>query len=215
MQTESEVLLASQPFEVRLAVPADVDGLVELHAATFTPEEHLLILFGTAVLRPIYRWFVASSETFTVIATSGGAIVGLCTACSRPYNGPMIRSNWFALAVGIMRNPQVLFHPEIVKRMRKGFSALRSSAAPQTLDTTPPAQLGFLAVRKDFLGAQVGDALVRQAVDECCRRNWRRVRAGIYTKNLPARFMYAKLGFKENRALRTEQLVVVELNLET
>lgn len=215
MQTESEELLSSKPFEVRIAVPTDVDELVGLHVATFTPEEHLLILFGNAVLQPIYRWFVSSSETFTVIATSEGAIVGLCTACSRPYNWPMIRSNWFALALGIMRNPQALFHPEIVKRLRKVISFLSSSDASQPPETVPPAQLGFLAVRKDYLGAHVGDSLVRHAVEECCRRNWKRVRAGIYTKNLPARFMYAKLGFKENKALRTEQLVVVELNLET
>jgi len=213
MPTGCEIEPVCAPFEVRLAALADVDRLVGLHVATFTPEEHLLILFGAPVLRPIYRWFVSSPETFTMVATSGGEVVGLCTACNRPYNGPMIRNNMFALALGALRHPLVLFHPEIVARLRRALSFSRRSGRAACQELDPPAQLGFLAVSPQYHGAQVGESLVQQAIRECGRRHWNRVRAGVYKKNLPARFMYSKLGFKENKGLRTEQLVFVEIDL--
>jgi ribosomal protein S18 acetylase RimI-like enzyme len=200
---------------IRYARCDDVEELVKLHLACFTPHEHMLIVFGESVLRPIYLWFVSSKETFTMVATSGGEIVGLCTACRRPYNWPMVRSNFFALTLGVLRHPQALFHPEVVARFRNIFSFLRcGNRNSRPLDISPPAQLGFLAVRQDYHGTLAGESLVRQTVEECQRRKWKWVRAGIYKKNLPARFMYAKLGFKENKALRTEQLVFVEVNLD-
>jgi len=202
----------AKAFEVRLALPSDVEQLAALHEATFTPEEHLLILFGTPVLRPIYRWFVASPETFTVVATANGEVVGLCTACDRPYNAPMIRRNRLALVLGALRHPGALFHPEIVKRL-KGVLFRSGGGTASVAEANPPAQFGFFAVRKDHHGTPVAESLLRQAVLECRRRQWQRVRAGVYKKNLPARFMYSKLGFQENKRLRTEQMVFVELEL--
>jgi ribosomal protein S18 acetylase RimI-like enzyme len=213
MVQECDIKFDISHFLVRLALLEDVKKLVELHLATFTPHEHLLIVFGTSVLRPVYRWFVRSPDTFTMVATVKDEVVGLCTACSRPYNGPMIRNNAISLVLGVLRHPWGLFHPEIVRRLRKACSFSREGDRTY-LESEPPAQLGFLAVRKDYHGTSVGESLVRQAITECGRRKWTRIRAGIYKNNLPARFMYAKLGFKENRMLRSEQLVFVELDLD-
>ncbi|QWV95956.1 GNAT family N-acetyltransferase [Geomonas nitrogeniifigens] len=211
MATENEKPEGAKEFEVRLAQPGDVDQLAALHQATFTPQEHLLILFGTTVLRPIYRWFVDSPETFTVAASVAGRIVGLCTACDRPYNGPMVRRNRLALALGALRHPGVLFHPEIQRRLKAALTGPKKGEA--AAETDPPAQFGFLAVHREYHGTPVAEALLRRAVEECRVRQWRRVRAGVYKQNLPARFMYSKLGFQENKALRTEQMVFVELDL--
>lgn len=211
MAMETIKVEGTKPFEVRLAQLDDVDQLAALHEATFTPQEHLLILFGSSVLRPVYRWFVSSPETFTVVATAAGAVVGLCTACDRPYNGPMVRRNRLALVLGALRHPGALFHPEIQRRLKGAVTGPKGGKA--AAETDPPAQFGFLAVHRDYHGTAVAEALLRHAVQQCRLRRWQRVRAGVYKQNLPARFMYSKLGFQENKALRTEQMVFVELGL--
>ena len=211
MVSETGKIHETPGFEVRLAQLPDVDQLVALHRTTFTPQEHLLILFGTPVLRPVYRWFVESPETFTVVATIAGTVVALCTACDRPYNGPMVRRNRLALALGALRHPGTLFHPEIRRRLKRALTGPKKGAV--AFEADPPAQFGFFAVHRDYHGTSVAEALLRQGVEECRRRRWKRVRAGVYQQNLPARFMYSKLGFKENKALRTAEMVFVELDL--
>lgn len=202
---------SSLRIQVRQARVDDVPGLIRLHMECFSPKEHLLMLFGERALRSIYHWFVASPETFTVVGTSGNAIVGLCTVCRTAFNRPMVRHNASALLIGALTHPRALFHPAVVARLRTFVSATNKPASVAA-ESSSPAQLGFLAVHREFHGTQTGELLVRAAVEGCRRRCWKGVRAGIYKDNLPARFMYAKLGFKKNTAISTDELTFVELD---
>jgi GNAT superfamily N-acetyltransferase len=188
--------------------------MVELHLQCFTPAEHLLVLCGAPALGAIYRWFATSPETFAILAMAGNRIVGLCTACQRPYHGPMIRNNAAALVLGALRRPWIFFHPAFKAWLKAALTGGKKHGAVQeSPEQKGPAQLGFLAVHESFLGARLGEAMLKRAAAECQSRGWSWIRAGIYQTNLPARFMYTKLGWKENKQLRAGPLIFMEIKL--
>jgi hypothetical protein len=60
----------SEEVSIRLATPADVDALVELHNASFSPEDNVPTMLGKDYVRATYRWQVNSKQAYALVAES-------------------------------------------------------------------------------------------------------------------------------------------------
>lgn len=190
---------------------ADLDDIVALHYSIFTPDTHLLISFGRSVVRRAYRWFIDSPDTFAIVAEDDTRFVGFCTACARPYTRPMLLNILPTILQALLRRPQIFLDPKLLNRVKE---LLLRGTRKQLQPSESPAQFGLLAVHPDYHGSEAPTKLVLGILSECRKRKWQRIIAGIYKSNLPSRFHFAKLGFKENSDWETDSLVFMELDLK-
>ncbi len=196
--------------QIRQGQLADLDEIVALHYAIFTPDEHLLMVFGPSVVKRAYRWFIDSPDTFAIVAEDDGRFAGFCTACARPYTRPMLLNILPSILQALLRRPQIFLAPKLLNRVKE---LLLRGNRKQSLPSEPPAQFGLLAVHPDYHGSEAPSKLVLGTISECRKRTWQKVIAGMYKSNLPCRFHFAKLGFKENSEWETDSLVFMELDL--
>ena len=197
--------------QIRLGRLADLDDILALHYAIFTADEHLLMVFGQAVVKKAHRWFIDSPVSFAIVAEDDGRFVGFCTACARPYTRPMLLSILPSILQALLRRPQILLDPKLLNRVKE---LLLRGTRKQSLPSEPPAQFGLLAVHPDYHGSEAPSKLVLGTISECRKRTWQKVIAGMYKSNLSCRFHFAKLGFKENSDWETDSLVFMELDLK-
>lgn len=197
--------------QIRLGRLADLDKIVALHYTIFTADEHLLMVFGQSVVKRAHRWFIDSPDRFAIVAEDDGRFVGFCTACARPYTRPMLLNIVPSILQALLRRPQTLLDPKLLNRVKE---LLLRGNRKQSLPSEPPAQFGLLAVHPDYHGSEAPTKLLLGAISECRKRTWQKVIAGMYKSNLPSRFHYAKLGFKENNDWETDSRVFMELDLK-
>ena len=202
----------SPDISIREAQLADLDKLVELHMNCFSPREHLAVRLGRSYIRAAYRWFITSSETFTILAEDMDCVVGLTTICDRSYNRPMLRHTLREAVLAFIMRPWLVFHPEVRDRIVNIILSRRGvgEASPSEEGV---AHLAFIAVASSARGKGVGDALLQYSIKDYMSRNYRRIRAGVYKENHASTRMFERNGFNEAPELETKHTVFMEVQL--
>jgi ribosomal protein S18 acetylase RimI-like enzyme len=203
-------------YTVRPGTLGDLDQIIELHTTTFDRQAHLATRLGEGFIRSLYRWYLTSPAAFTLVAVGAqGRLAGVLTVNNGPYD-MLFRENALAVVAGFVRRPQTFFDPEILLRIR-GFLS-RSAGRRDGARSGPPrcelAYLGFLAVEPEYRGAGTGAALVREGTAKCAAFGWTTVFTTVHRDNVPVRFMYATLGFKEEAAAEGDGRVTVICTVE-
>lgn len=194
---------------IRQGTTSDLSSILALHYTIFTPEDHLLMVFGESVVERAYRWFIDTDDTFALVAEDDGRLGGFCTVSTRPYTRPMLLNVLPSMLASTIRRPRALLDPKLRARVKELLKRKR----PDGLSGSP-AQFGILAVHPDHQGTTVPTELVTAAVEECRRRGCDRLIAGIYKDNLAARFHFMKLGFTEEPSWETDSLVFMQNELD-
>ena len=57
----------SQELLFRLATPADVDALTELHCASFSPEDNVPAMLGKDYVLASFRWRVIGKQAYMLV----------------------------------------------------------------------------------------------------------------------------------------------------
>ena len=78
---------------------------------------------------------------------------------------------------------------------------------------TPRACLAYLAVDSAKGASGLAPMLICAALNECRSRGWHEVVASIHTENLPARSLYAKMGFADLFVPISDGLASVRMDL--
>ncbi len=200
------------PITTRLATQADIDSLTELHCASFTSEDSVLVAFGKRYVGAIHRWQVNSKKGYTVIAESEGKMVGFCAFYSGPYSRPMFMACLGELLLSLLRNPLLFFNKSIWQRL---FRRPRSADDSwNRLANHPAAARGICTVvAKEFRGKGVFPALVEASKPVAESHANRAILVGVYKTNRASQKASTKVGFIKTR-LETPDTVIMVLFLD-
>ncbi len=199
-------------FKIRLANLKDLDSLVELHWKSFSKEEHLAVRLGKAFIRAVYKWFITSPYTFTVVAEDGGQIIGLTTICDRAYSSLMFKNTLKNVIWGTLTHPSLLFNEELVGRLST-FLQRKKDVGEDSGDNTGVSHLAFIAVDKSARGKGIGIELLLFVKKVSRQRGNLKMRAGVYKGNAASIKMFQKGGFEIVPALESVRTYYVQADL--
>jgi ribosomal protein S18 acetylase RimI-like enzyme len=175
-------LTKAETIRIRRAALEDLDDLVDLHYASFEPREHMALYLGRDFIRAMYRWFIGSPRTVTIVAEDQGKIVGLHTGCSGPYFNLMFTQNKAATVRSFVRRPWVIFYPVILKRFMGAFFAKNNRLHKLAADRTY-MNFGIIAIHYDYRKKGLGVALTDGLVEEGYKRGWYKFYLITYKRN--------------------------------
>jgi GNAT superfamily N-acetyltransferase len=193
-------MTGAETIKYREATPADIDALVDLHFTSFTAREHMAIYLGRDFIRTMYRWFLDSPRTVTIVAEEQDGIVGLHTACNGPYFSLMFTENKAATLRAIMLRPWVICYPTIIRRLLRAFFAKNHRLQELSADKSF-MNLGIIAIHPDYRHKGLGIALLEGLVKEGRKRGWHKFYLITYKRN-----KLAALTLKSSGGWRQEPL---------
>ncbi len=199
-------------FSIRLATIADIDGLTELHIASFEPEDHIPVRLGKNYVRATYQWLVTSGMSYVLVADTGHQIVGLIAVSDRAFTAPMFKACVKEFVLAILRNPLLLGYRDLWRRLFRRPDA--TSQGRHIADYPGMAQMTIGAVDENYRGYGVFPALVEATCTYSEERGSRAIRAGIYRENMPSRRVFIKLGWIETPILETRDTVFYVMFLD-
>lgn len=199
-------------FSIRLATVADIDGLTELHLASFEPEDHVPVRLGKNYVRATYRWLVTSGISYVLVADTGSQIVGLIAVADRAFTAPMFKACFKEFLLAIIRNPLLLGYRDLWRRLLRRPDA--TSQGRHIADYPGMAQMTIGAVDENYRGFGVFPALVEATCTYSIERGSRAIRAGIYKENTSSRRVFIKLGWIETPILETRDTVFYVMFLD-
>ncbi|HJV48221.1 MAG TPA: GNAT family N-acetyltransferase [Geothrix sp.] len=202
------MLFENGQFQITLAVPADVDALVDLHETCFSGREHILVQLGRPFLHAVYRWFVNAPENFVLVARRGDQILGFTTLSDRPYNIPMLRACKAELVRGFLLHPWAIFSTDLLVRLVRIAFRKRSGAEQERV-----GQIAFTGVDPRFQGQGIGKAMKEASLNMCRRRGLVAVSTGVRRQNPRARLLNEQAGFVEVPSRSTRRLIYLRLEL--
>lgn len=181
---------------IRAATIEDLDTLVALHYRCYTPKEHLAMVLGRSFMVDVYRWLLTSDKTLAMVAETEEGVIGILIVYNGLYHRHMFSHNKRSAVKAFVRRPWLIFNLQILKRCVRAF--LMSDPLENSLkDDNDVAHISWVGVAPEYRRGGVAFALNQRMMQECCERNWLKLRAGIYSENTSSRRMYEKLGFKE------------------
>jgi GNAT superfamily N-acetyltransferase len=184
--------------------------MADLHLRVFNEETHYAIIFGRRFITESYRWYCSNSSSYAILAEVGGKVHGACAVNVGSYYS-MFLGVWPSIAAAVFKNPAILARPELRSRSISLVKKVLSGKAKARLHGRE-SYLAYLSVDPEMRGTGMGRDLIEAAVAESRRRGWGRVVTAIHRSNLPARFMYKTLGFREDSALDVDGLVGIALD---
>ncbi|MFH1884600.1 MAG: hypothetical protein ABIL62_18035 [Planctomycetota bacterium] len=193
------------PILIRLATPADLDSLTELHCASFAPEDHVPVMLGETYVRATYRWQVSGERAYTLVAEADSKIVGLVAVCDGPFTFPMFMACLPDFLGSLFRHPLLLFKRKLWQRLFRRPDVSRKSK--RIADHPGFAQMTIGVVDGNWRGKGIFPALVEATKTYSQARGSRAVRAGIYKTNMPSRRVFIKGGWIETPELETPDTV--------
>jgi GNAT superfamily N-acetyltransferase len=183
-------------FTTRLATPADVDSLTELHCASFSPEENILAILGKQYVRAMHRWQVSDKKAYTLVAESEGRIIGFLGHHDGPYTWSMFRACFGEFLLSMLKNPLLVFNKALWQRL-----FLRTHSADDAwnrLANCPGVERGTNgAVDAEFRGKGVFPALLEASKAVAESRGTRAILGGVYKRNRRMQRAQMKAGFVE------------------
>ncbi len=192
------------PF-IRLATLNDLDEVTDLHLASFSPDDHIPVMFGPRYVKAMYRWQIRSPEAYTLVAEEDGKIVGLLGMCDKPYTRPMFMACFGEFILSLLKKPTLLLQGKLWQRL---FRDSKLSGKGKMIARNPGiAQMTIGAVDKDHRGSGIFPALVDATKSFSKARGSRAIRAGIYKTNMSSRRVFIKGGWIETPELETSDTV--------
>jgi ribosomal protein S18 acetylase RimI-like enzyme len=196
--------------QITLGTLEDVESLVTLHYKCFTKKDHIAMRFGKPFILASYKWFVASPDTFVLIARDGADLVGFQSVSERPYDAPMLRAGWREAFIGLIFHPWLAIHPELLGRLLR----LLLKKHKDSLESNRVAQLAFIGVDPKVQGRGIGKALVIAAVRSCRERGMKAITTGVMRQNLRSKAMLEGAGFFEVPELGTKRFIHLRLDFD-
>ena len=190
---------------IRLASPADIDKLTELHCTSFQPEDHVPVMMGRNYVAATYRWQVSGEQAYTLAAEADGKIVGLVGICDGPFTRPMFMACLPEFFQSLIRSPGLLFKKKLWQRLFRRPTVSKHSK--DIADYPGFAQMTIGAVDADYRGKGVFPELVEATKSYSKARGSRAIRAGVYKTNMPSRRVFIKGGWIETPELETPDTV--------
>jgi GNAT superfamily N-acetyltransferase len=190
-------------FTIRLATLADVDGLTELHYASFSPEDHVAVLLGKRYVRATYRWIVGSQETYALVAESDRKIIGLASVCDGTFSRPMFMACLGEFVWSLVRNPLLLFKRDLWQRL---FSRSAVDSSNRLANYPGVAQGIYTSVAAEFRRKGVHSALHEAVKAMSKSRGSRAIRFGVYRSNEAVRSALIQKGHIEVPELGTSDM---------
>jgi GNAT superfamily N-acetyltransferase len=199
-------------FTTRLATPADVDSLTELHWASFSPEENVLAMLGKRYVRAVHRWQVSDKKAYTFVAESEGIIIGFLGRHDGPYTWPMFMACLGEFLLSMLKNPLLVFNKALWQRFfRRAHSADDSWTR---LINYPGVELGMNgAVDAEFRGKGVFTTLLKASTAVAESRGTRAILGSVYKGNRAMQRAQMKAGFVMT-GLETADTVILALFLD-
>jgi ribosomal protein S18 acetylase RimI-like enzyme len=194
---------------ITYATPDDVDALVALHYRCFTEKDHIALKFGKRFIVSTYKWFITSPLTFVLIAKRGKELVGFQSVSDRPYDVPMLLANWKAAFRGLLARPWLVFHPELLRRLKYFIVPPEK----KTLPGRKVAQLAFIGVDPQVRGLGVGKLLINATIAACRSRGMDALITGVKKQNLRSLSMLESAGLVIAPELETKRFVYLKLIL--
>ena len=196
---------SSQEVSIRLATPADIDTLTELHWASFGPGKNVPKVMGKEYVRATVGWQVTGKQAYALVAEADGKVVGFVVVCDGSYTRPMFVACLPEFILALLRNPFVLFRKELWQRI---FRHSESPAHGRSITGHPGfAQMIIGAVDVAYRGRNIFPALIEATKTFSKARGSRAIRAGVYKTNTPSRRVFIKCGWAETPELETADTV--------
>jgi hypothetical protein len=190
---------------IRIATPADVEAMAQLHLASFSPDEHLGALLGARFVRASYRWHVIADTAYVIVAESDGKLVGLLGMSDGPFTKRMILGCLPAFLGALARRPRLLMDRRLWSRLARAKTS--AEWVNRFCSTLGVAQLTFVAVDAAARGHSVFPSLIKRCEDISRSRGSRAVRVGVYWWNQRCRRAFVKNGWVEVPALGSKDTV--------
>ena len=202
---------SKESFVVRKPVIQDLDKLVDLYFDCYSPREHLGMCLGKSFMRDVFRWFMTSEQTFVLVADQNGRFLGFLTVCNGPYHKLMFVNNKRAAVKAFLLRPWIFFEPKVLGRFADALFKT-DSLHDEEMSGSDIAHCSILGVHPKCRTGGVASVMIGEMVNECRRRRWMKMRAGIYKTNVASRRLMLKLGWKELPL--SEDKVISVLNLD-
>ena len=81
-------------------------GLVELHCASFRPENSFITAFGKDFVKSTYLWQVNCKDIYILVGKINGKIAGMISVCDGPYSLKMLKGCFMQLVASLIKNPR-------------------------------------------------------------------------------------------------------------
>jgi ribosomal protein S18 acetylase RimI-like enzyme len=191
MQFSSE---CDASLRIRPAILADLDAIVEIHLAAFSPEFTLSKL-GRHFLRPYYTLILNFEKGILFVAELDNEVVGFVAGFHSPrfFYQKLKASKWrflFAILLGILKKPST------IKRVISSLKQIKRNSKTGSIPDESFCRLNSLAVRPTFKNRGIGKALVHKFIQEAEKRSLSVVVLITYTENNDAvNTFYQRLGF--------------------
>jgi len=179
--------------------------MLDLHLRAFDTATNHILLLGETFMARGFRWYLSDRGAFALVAEHESSILGYLTANEGSYYS-VFSKNWRHVFLAFLSNPTLLTNAHVRKRLATLIRNGRRKTSPKD---GRHACLAYLTVEPDNPVRGVAPALVRAALTECRRREWRHVTTSFHVTNKPAQVLYAMLGFKNCSVQNTSHLVSV------
>jgi GNAT superfamily N-acetyltransferase len=209
---KEQIMAQDFTFTTRLATPADVDSLTELHCTSFSPEENVLAMLGKRYVRAVHRWQVSDKKAYTFVAESEGRIIGFLSRHDGPYTWSMFMACLGEFLLSMLKNPLLVFNKALWQRLfRRAHSADDSW---NRLANYPGVERGINgAVDAEFRGKGVFTALLEASKTVAESRGTRAILGSVYKRNRAMQRAQVKAGFVMT-GLETSDTVTLALFLD-
>ena len=193
---------------VRMAVPNDIEKLVELHMITFTTKDNFAMHLGRDYIKALYSWFIFAKGNYVVVADSQGKIAGLSAVSDRPYSGPALLACKKEVIIGILKKPYLIIHPELIRRFCRVTFKKRSEALLNA------SYIAYGLVDKEFRRTGIITAL-RQEIYRISRSfGINKVISVMKRDNIPIKKWNIKMGAVEIKDWSTKRFIYMVKNID-
>lgn len=206
----------NEPRDVRVerASFADLDPLVSLHMRYLSSGESLASAFGAGYVRSAYRWLLGDPGSMVLVARHGDAILGYTSLATGPYSGRMLRHGAAQAALGALRNPAVLAHPDLRARIVRAFRPRGATGDEAIANAEGTAHVAFTVVAAEARGQGVARALKAASIEACRAAGSSGIVTAVHAGNEASERLNLNAGFRELKDLRADRLRVYYLPLE-
>ncbi len=203
---ESTILIKQGDF-------SDLDQLAELHYTCFKSHENIAVNFGKNFVRAVYKWFLTSEITYTIVATVEDQVVGLTTVCDSPYIIPMFKNCLLDAIIGIITHPAVLYDRSFINQVI-GYCVRKPYVSMIDENNLEIAYLAYIAVHPDYQGQRIGSKLLIESKRIAAERGKFYHRAGIYKHNIASQRMFENCGHIILKDQGTKDIVLMQAKIK-
>jgi GNAT superfamily N-acetyltransferase len=157
----------------------------------------------------MYRWFIDSPRTVTIVAEDQGKIIGLHTGCNGPYYSLMFTENKAATLQAIVLHPWIIFYPTIIRRLLEALFA-KNHRLHELSKNKSYMNFGIIAIHPDYRQKGLGVALADGLVKEGCKKGWRKFYLITYKGNKIAALTLKRSGGWKQEPLGKDKVLWIK-----